>query len=136
MSTNKAIPDTDFMKNEKFDILLEHAWSALGQSAETLKEKYKDYPICLIEYIEKEVHEHVIEIRFDDEKAKISISFDSENNCNVSFLFLDSPEEEELLIDHLIDSADYNFRKSSFKLPACSLKIKETKSETCFYLFR
>ena len=123
-------------QNTKIETLLEHAWSTLGQSVEELKEKYKDYPICLMEYIEKEVHEHVIEIRFDTEEATISISFDSENNCDASFLFLDSTEDEELLIDHLIDSADYNFRKSSFKLPSCSLKVKETKSETCFYLFR
>lgn len=123
-------------QNTKLETLLEHAWLTLGQSAEALKEKYKDYPICLMEYIENGVHEHSIEIRFDTEEATISISLDNENNCDASFLFLDSMEDEELLIDHLIDSADYNFRKSSFKLPSCSLKVKETKSETCFYLFR
>lgn len=121
--------------NAKLETLLEHAWLILGQSAEALKEKYKIYPICLMEYIEKEVHQHVIEIRFDYEEATISISFDKENNCDASFIFFDSPEDEELLIEHLIDSADYNFKKSSFKLPSCSLKVKETKSETCFYLF-
>lgn len=126
------------MRNQhaKFDTLLEHAWSTLGQSEDHLKEKYKDFPVCLIEYIEKGVHDPIIEVRFDNENATISISFDSKNNCNASFLFLDSTEEEELLINHLIDSADYSFRKSSFKLPSCSLKIKETKTETCFYLFR
>ncbi|MFV0340503.1 MAG: hypothetical protein ACK5MA_07785 [Parachlamydiaceae bacterium] len=123
-------------QNTKFDTLLEHAWSTLGQSENDLKEKYKDYPVCLMEYIEKGVHDHIIEVRFDNEEATISISFDSENNCDASFLFLDSTEEEELLINHLIDSADYSFRKSSFQLPSCSLKIKETKTETCFYLFR
>jgi len=123
-------------KNTKFEILLEQAWSALGQSAEELKEKYKDYPICLMEYIEKEVHAHVIEVCFDTQEATISISFDNENICNASFLYLDSVENEDLLIDHLIDSADYNFRKGSFKLPDCFLKVKETKMGTCFYLFR
>lgn len=123
-------------QNTKIGTLLEHASTTLGRSEKELKEKYKDYPICLIEYIEKEVHEHVIEIRFDIEEATISISFDGENNCDASFLFLDSPEDEGLLIDHLVNSTDYNFRKSSFKLPSCSLKVKETKSETCFYLFR
>ena len=112
-------------QNTKFDTLLEHAWSTLGQSENDLKEKYKDYPVCLMEYIEKGVRDHIIEVRFDNE-----------NNCDASFLFLDSTEEEELLINHLIDSADYSFRKSSFQLPSCSLKIKETKTETCFYLFR
>ena len=30
-------------QNTKFDTLLEHAWSTLGQSENDLKEKYKDY---------------------------------------------------------------------------------------------
>ncbi len=126
------------MQNQKtkFDTLLKHAWSTLGKSADDLKETYKDYPVCLMEYIEKEVHEHIIEVRFDNEEATISISFDNENKCDVSFLFFDSTEDEELLINHLIDSADYSFRKGSFQLPSCFLKIKETKTETCFYLFR
>lgn len=123
-------------QNTKFDTLLNHAWSILGKSADDLKETYKDYPVCLMEYIEKEVHEHIIEVRFDNEEATISISFDNENKCAVSFLFFDLTEDEKLLIDHLVNSADYDFRKGSFKLPSCSLKIKETKTETCFYLFR
>lgn len=123
-------------KSTKFNTLLEHSWSILGQSANQLKETFKDYPISVIEYIEKDVHEHVIEVRFDSEKATISISFDNENNCNASFLFFDLTEDEELLIDYLVDSADYDFRKGCFQLPSCSLKIKETKTETCFYLFR
>ncbi|MBD8347671.1 hypothetical protein [Dysgonomonas sp. HGC4] len=123
-------------ENTKFNTLLEHGWSILGKSADDLKATYKDYPICLIEYIEKEVHEHIIEVRFDNEEATISISFDKENKCDASFLFFDSTEKDELLISHLIDSADYDFRKGCFELPSCSLKIKETKTETCFYLFR
>lgn len=122
-------------QNTKFDMLLEHAWSILGKSADDLKETYKDYPVCLMEYIEKEVHEHIIEIRFDNEEATISISFDNEKNCDVSFLFFDSPEDEKLLIDHLVNSADYDFRKGCFKLPSCSLKIKEARTGTCFCLF-
>jgi len=123
-------------KNTKFETLLEHAWNTLGQSAEELKGKYKDYPICLMDYIEKEAHEYVIEVRFDNEEATISTSFDSENICNGSFLFLDTDSDEELLIDHLIEMANYNFRKSSFKLPLCLLKIKESKDNLIFYLYK
>lgn len=123
-------------QNRKFETLLQHAATALGLSDAQLKDRYKDYPICLMEYIEKGIHKHVIEVRFDDEAAIISVSFDSENNCDASSLFLDSPEDEEHLIEHLVDCADYNFRTSRFRLPACYLKIKETKSIICFYLFR
>lgn len=123
-------------QNTKLEILLEHAWSALGQSEDKLKDRYKNYPVYLIECIEKEIHELILEIRFDHEEATLSISFDSKNESDVCFLFLDSTVDEELLIDYLVRSEDYNFRTSSFQLPSCSLKIRETKNEVCFYLFR
>lgn len=123
-------------RNIKFETLLEHASVALGQSADELKEKYKDYPVCLIDCIEKETHEYVIEVRFDNEEATISISFDSENLCNGFLLFLDKNEDENFLIDHLIEMADYNFKKSCFKLPNCFLKINESKHSLTFYLYK
>lgn len=123
-------------QNTKLETLLQHAWLTLGQSIDELKGKYKNYPVFLIECIDKEVHEHIVEIRFDNEEATLSISFDSKNKSNTCFLFLDSSVDEELLIDYLVSSEDYNFRTSSFQLPSCSLKIKETKNEVCFYLFR
>lgn len=43
-------------QNTKLETLLQHAWLALGQSADELKSKYKNYPVLLIECIEKEVH--------------------------------------------------------------------------------
>jgi len=81
-------------QNIKFETLLEHASLTLGQSADELKEKYKDYPICLMDYIEKERHEYVIEVRFDNEEATISISFNDKNICDGSFLFLDINNDE------------------------------------------
>ena len=123
-------------QNTKFETLLEHASLTLGQSADELKERYRDYPICLMDYIEKEAYEYVIEIRFDNEGATISISFDIENICDGSFLFIDTNDDEELLIDHLVEMGNYSFRKSSFQLPLCLLKIKESKDNLIFYLYK
>lgn len=123
-------------RNIKFETLLEHASLALGQSIDELKGKYKNYPVCLTDCIEKETHSCVVEVRFENEEATISISFDSENICDGSFLFFDKNEEEDLLIDHLIEMADYNFKKSFFKLPNCFLKIKESKHSLTFYLYK
>jgi len=120
----------------KFEILSGYATSLLGKEENELREKYKDYPIYVIDYIKKDEYEHMMEVRFDSEEATITISFDEKNICDNSFLFFDKEEDEELLIDYLVREADYNFRKSCFKLPSCFLKIKDTKPETCFFFFQ
>lgn len=122
------------MKDEIFHTLLQHAWQTLHQSAAAIKEKYKQHPIWSIEYSEPDTHEHVLKIRFDTHMATLYISFVNGNLSDACFLFLDSTQDEDLLIDHLIDWANYDFRKSSFSLPSCTLKIKQTNSKTCFYL--
>lgn len=47
-------------QNTKFKILVEEACDVLGLSYQVLKDRYKDYPICLMEYIEKTIHEFII----------------------------------------------------------------------------
>ena len=48
-------------QDNKFEVLIEHASLSLDKSEEEIKNKYRDFPICLMEYIENKVHEHVIE---------------------------------------------------------------------------
>lgn len=127
-----------FMQNQdnKFEILTKEVCNVLGLSYQVLKDKYKDYPICLIQYIEKGVDEQIIEVRFDDHLATISLSFDKENNCDGSFLFFDSLENEDSYIEHLHNYAGYDFKWSRWTMIDCFLKIKTSKDETTFYFYR
>lgn len=122
-------------QNNKFEILIEEACSGLGLSYRVLKNKYRNYPICLTQYIEKEIDEQIIEVRFDNHLATISISFDKEDNCDASFLFFDKIEDEDSFIEYLNENTEYDFKQSRWAMTNCFLKIKLSKYETAFCFF-
>jgi len=128
-----------FMQNQKIEheLLIEEACGSLGLSYQSLKDKYKDYPVCLMEYIEKEIYERVIEVRFDSQLATFSLSFNKENICNATFLFFDNVENEDLFIEYLNKDTEYDFKRSSWIMIDCYLKVKPpTKYETAFYFYK
>ncbi len=123
-------------RDNKYELLIEEASNTLGLSYQQLKDKYKDYPICLMEYIEGIIYERVIEVRFDKEEATMSISFDKEDICDASFLFYDNLKDEDSFIEYLNKDTDYDFKRSSWVMADCYLKVKPPKKyETafCFY---
>ncbi|MDL1913425.1 MAG: hypothetical protein FDW93_02720 [Bergeyella sp.] len=123
-------------QNNKYQLLIEEACGTLGLSYQELKDKYKGHPVCLMEYVESNTCERVIEVRFDNQEATITITFDKENSCDASFLFYDNLIDEDSFIEHLNENTDYDFKRSSWIMEDCYLKVKPpTKYETafCFY---
>lgn len=123
-------------QGNKFEILIEEICATLGLSYNTLKEKYKDYPICLMEYMENSIHENLIEVRFDNHLATFSLSFDKENICNGSFLFFDDIKDEDSFIEYLNEDTEYDFKRSCWTMIDCYLKVKPSKWETAFYFYK
>lgn len=124
------------MAQMDFKQLIENASSVLKLSCDELINNYKDYPIYITEYIENEVHEHYVKIRFDKPGATLSCYLNEKKSCNHACLLLDTNSNEDLFIDHLIDNADYNFKKSSWLLNDCYLKIKECDDNSHFYFYK
>lgn len=120
--TTKEIPSEEYYAE-----LIKHASSVLKLSQEQIREKYADYPICLIEYIEKEDHENSIEIRFDKEKITLTCTFNNYKSCDSVFLFPDSDQLIEGFVSYLIENYNFNFLKNRFSLPNCYAKVKELK---------
>lgn len=126
------------MQNQEniFEFLIKEACDTLGLTNQELKSKYKDLPICLMEYIENEIHEPIIEVRFDDRQATLSISFNKEDICDASFLFFDNMNDEDLFLEYVNERVDYDFKRSRWIMTGYYLKVKPpTKYETafCFY---
>jgi len=120
----------------KFQKLLEQTSFVLGKSEEKIKQNFKDDCIRICDSIEKDLEEHIIEIRFNDKGVTLSLSFDNTNCCTGSYIFFDSYEDENLLIAHLVETSKYSYRKSLFKLPLCFLKINETRGNLTFHLYK
>lgn len=127
-----------FMQNQenKYETLIRHAKSMLGRPYEGLKRKYLHYPISLTVHLENKILEKVIEIRFSEQEATISLDFDQTDGCNAVYLFFDTQIEENSFIEYLTDSYDFDFRKNYWLLDNCFLKVTNIKDIFCFYLFR
>ena len=109
--------------------IIEQASSVLKLSISQIKEKYTDYPLYLIDYIEKDIQEKSIEIRFSKEGITLTCTFDKDGNCDESFLFPDDAQLVEDFVSYLTDHHDYSFMRSRFMLGNCYLKIKELKEQ-------
>lgn len=132
--TTKEIPTEQF-----YSKIIEQASSVLKLSISQIKEKYTDYPLYLIDYIEKDIQEKSIEIRFHKEGITLTCNFDKDGNCDESFLFPDDAQLVEDFVSYLTDHHDYSFMRSRFMLGNCYLKIKELKeqrSDVCLVFFQ
>ena len=132
--TTKEIPT-----EQLYSKIIEQASSVLKLSISQIKEKYTDYPLYLIDYIEKDIQEKSIEIRFSKEGITLTCTFDKDGNCDKSFLFPDDAQLVEDFVSYLTDHHDYSFMRSRFMLGNCYLKIKELKeqrSDICLVFFQ
>ncbi|WP_291105833.1 MULTISPECIES: hypothetical protein [unclassified Dysgonomonas] len=132
--TTKEIPT-----EQLYSKIIEQASSVLKLSISQIKEKYTDYPLYLIDYIEKDIQEKSIEIRFSKEGITLTCTFDKDGNCDESFLFPDDDQLIEDFVSYLTDHHDYSFMRSRFMLGNCYLKIKELKeqrSDICLVFFQ
>lgn len=132
--TTKEIPT-----EQLYSKIIDQASSVLKLSISQIKEKYTDYPLYLIDYIEKDIQEKSIEIRFHKEGVTLTCTFDKDGNCDESFLFPDDDQLIEGFVSYLTDHHDYSFMRSRFMLGNCYLKIKELKeqrSDICLVFFQ
>lgn len=125
-------------QNNKFEILIGYARSMLGYSFEELKRKYINHPISITVHVDKKINafEKVIEVRFDNQEATISCSFDEFDKCNIGYLFFDTQTDENEFIEYLRKIYEFDFRKNYWEINNCYLKIKSTIDFFCFYFFR
>lgn len=119
-----------------FEMLIEESCDALKLSYLQLQEKYKDFPHCLMEYIEKGVSDPVIEVRFDELLATLSLGFNESKHCNAAFLFFDNVNDENSFIEYLNKDTGYDFKRSSWIMPDCYLKVKPATYTLSFYFYK
>lgn len=97
-----------------------------------IKTRFADFPICLMEYIENDIHEKVIEVRFGDYKATLSATFDEKDMCDFAILFPDRIENIDKLLLYLSETYDYDFLKGSWMLPNCYMSVRESREGIIF----
>ncbi len=119
-----------------FRELVDYTSSMLQFSYSEIQNRFSDYPLCLMNYVEKDINERMIEIRFDNKKATISCLFNKQDKCNATFLFFDCSTDEDLFISYLTEKSSYNFRKCSWIMENCYAKVNEENSDIAFVFYK
>lgn len=115
----------DQTTKNNFGILIENAVSVLNLTFDTIRQKYKDYPVCIMEYIEKDIYRKCFEIRFDCEQASLICRFDDDKLCNFAFIHTDNKDILKSIADYLSKNYTYNYLKCCWELSTCNIKIQE-----------
>lgn len=119
-----------------FEMLIEESCGALKLTYQQLKEKYKDYLHCLMEYIEKGVSTPVIEVRFKEQLATLSFGFNESKHCTAAFLFFYNVNDEDSFIEYLNEDTGYDFKRSSWIMPDSYLKVNPSICTLSFYFYK
>ena len=125
-------------KNNDFKHLAEHACSALPLSHLAVKEKYNDYPLCLIRYTEKDNLLDCVEVSFDTENASLTFIMDKEDQCYSVSIHFYEPKDETLFILFLRRfSKYYSYRKKCWILKdSIYCKIEENDGAQHFFFYK
>lgn len=132
LDCNNQAHNRTFMTVGNFKELIGYACTTLRLSHADIKEKFADFPMCIMDYIENGELDKSIEIRFDGLNAALTALFDKENICNFIILHPDEVGDTEPLISYLIDNCNYDFIKHWWTLSNCYMKIREEENGIIF----
>jgi len=115
--------------------LISYAGSTLKQTLPVIKNKFRDFPICLLDYTENEKKENLIEIRFDSEQATLSCMLNEDSTCNNSFLFFDQTEHLNECINYLRTVYEYDYISCRWELPVSYLSLEKAGRDICLFFY-
>ncbi|MDU1906259.1 MAG: hypothetical protein E6772_15935 [Dysgonomonas sp.] len=99
-------------KNNDFSYLIEQACTAISESHIEVRERYKDFPLCLMELIADGIHREQIEVSFDKQNGSVTYFFDKNRIVECSSICLYELSDTDLFIVYLEQFADsYNYIK-------------------------
>lgn len=118
--------------------LLQQITSLLNLSLPEIRQKYINYPYCLIDYFEKDMQEKSIEIRFAQEEFTMTCLFSSDGKCEFVYLFPDKNEYVERFISYLEITQSYDYLMNRWTTPGCYIKAKaitQLSSDICLMFY-
>lgn len=126
------------IRNFNFSYLVTRAIAHFGESYTGLKEKYKDYPMCLVEDIDHGVTQESIEIDFEQKNACVTYYFDANRILNSSSIRFYKPSDVDLFRSYIEKHAESycDETKRWYISENCYITVEENKYGIyfrCFY---
>lgn len=120
---------------KKYADILQRINALYNLTLPDIKNRYADYPHCVMDYFENGEEDKSIEIRFDQEKLTITYTFDSDEVCDCIMLFADEEGTIHELIPYLGKLYDYDFILTRWIAPGCYISIKRLTQSICDICF-
>jgi hypothetical protein len=109
------------------------AYKVLKHSFRKIPELFDGKEICVMDYIMKEQKEKAIEIRFDT--ATLTCTFDEDDFCDYSFLFLDNLEDLHHYVDYCNRTYKYDYIRRAWIVEDYCLEIRVGKDDYFLHFF-
>lgn len=124
-------------KND-FSYLTGQAYAAFGESHAQVKERFKDFPMCLMDYIDNGGHEEHIEISFDEKNASVTYCFDTGRMLLYSVIYFCEPSDVGLFLCFLEGFADsYDYLKKRWIIDThFYMTVQEKEPGIYFYCYK
>jgi hypothetical protein len=119
-----------------FPNLVSHASSLLRLSDRQIWERFNNYPICFIDFFEKEERQKSVEIRFDNEQTSITCLFDSDGRCDFAFIIPDNLGSLVEYVNFFNAIYEYDSIGCRWVLSNGYLSQKRSKEGICFMVNR
>jgi len=125
-------------KNIFFSYLIEQSYIAIGESHSQVRERYKDFPICLMELIAGDIHTENIEVSFDEQNGSVTYHFDENRILTNTSICLYEASDTDLFIAFLQKFADsYNYIKKHWIINRLFyMTVHEMDRCTHFYCYK
>lgn len=101
----------------------------LKLSRDEVTKRYKNYPLCLTQYIEKNKHEFITEIRFDEDEITISCVFNADGQCTSASLFPYNNQVIEELVCYINILHPFDYIKKRWTTSHYYIKVKELECD-------
>ena len=121
-----------------FSYLIIQAFTRFDESYSKIKERYKGFPMCLMECIDKGERTEHIRVNFDKGGAQITYSFDTNRIPLYTCICFYEPSSVDLFLSYvksLAESYDY-LKKCWFITKNFYMVVDETESGIDFYCYR
>lgn len=100
-----------------FSYLTKQAFMRFGESYAEIRERYKDFPLRLMECIDNDFHNQNIKVRFKAQNASVTYYFDENKMLQVASIHFYNSTDVDLFISYLERFADgYNYIKKCWQI--------------------
>jgi hypothetical protein len=125
------LPD-NLLNMKVFSYLIAQAHSLLRLSDKQIWERFRQYPICISDFYEKEVKQKTVEIRFDNEQTSITCLFNDNGECDYAFITPDHTSSLAEYVNFFNALYDYDAVRRRWILANGYLSQKKTEEGILF----